>query len=108
MDSNEQPGRLRKLLSLFLMFSGGGSIIYGCIAFLLQVYGWLRTGVWGPTTMLNGRVALFKPGRLADSWLTNPTDWNGVHSILGWFPLSAGMILIGAALIIVGMSAAES
>lgn len=57
-----------------------------------QVYGFLRNGTWISMSMLEP----FK--WLNVKWAYAPTDWVGLHSVLGWIPLSVGAFLVLLAL----------
>lgn len=56
-----------------------------------QIYGYMRTGEWAPSGMLD------ELGRLLHwSWALMPFDWLGLHSMLNAINSGAALFCVGA------------
>ena len=63
-------------------------IIVGCGIILFQTYTYLRFSIWTPVSILD-MAALFYD----HEWLSNPTDWHGLHSLLNTIPASLSLLI---------------
>ncbi|UXS09193.1 hypothetical protein [Agrobacterium tumefaciens] len=64
--------------------------VAGCGIILFQIYAYLRFNTWTSVSLID--VATYFSD---DGWLTSPTDWNGLHSLLNMVP--ASLVLLGIA-----------
>lgn len=62
----------------------------------LQLYAWLRTGVWLTFSVVDGLKLMFDY-----QWLANPVDWKGLHSALSNAPLSVLLVIGGGLLLVI-------
>lgn len=70
------------MLSFVLFFLGGVSV------FIYEVIAWLWMGFWPSFSILS----LLS---LVTAWAYYPTSWFGLHKLLGFIPLSLGLVIIG-------------
>ncbi len=63
--------------------------VVGCGIILFQIYAYLRFSTWVPISIID--VAAYFSD---DAWLSNPTDWNGLHSLLNMVPASLVLLCI--------------
>lgn len=71
-----------------LIFAGS---TLGAIGLLgTQIYGYMRTGAWAPSGLLD------ELGRLFDwSWAMAPFDWLGIHSMLNAINAGVALFVVG-------------
>jgi hypothetical protein len=62
-----------------------GCIVGATLVFAYQIFAFLKTGEWLPLSLVS---ALSWAGV---SWAASPTEWQGLHRLLGWAPLSLSM-----------------
>lgn len=67
-----------------------------------QAVAFLQTGTWVPLTLIDAGLYAFD-----SSWLRYPTDWHGLHAILGMIPASAGLVVTGALGLSISFSAMD-
>ena len=73
----------------------GGAMLLGMVGiWVVQLYSYLRFGEWIPVSVLTllSQVA----GPKMQLWTVAPDNWQGLHSIMGWIPLSALLFVVGA------------
>lgn len=98
-DDREGSGWLGRITYSIKRFATGVVVAAGLLITLggvgvlaLQVYGYLKTGVWQSVSLLSVAVA-YVP------WLSNPQSWFGLHVIVrraaGLMPLSLALVLLG-------------
>ena len=75
----------------FTVLLGAAFLLSGVGVFVYQIYEWLRYGEWVPMSIL--WLLNFHEG--LQSWVYYPTEWVGVHTALGWVPLSLTLFLLG-------------
>lgn len=63
--------------------------LVGCGIILFQIYAYLRFNTWTPVSLID--VAKYFSD---DAWLTSPTDWHGLHSLLNFVPASLVLLFI--------------
>jgi hypothetical protein len=63
--------------------------VVGCGIILFQIYAYLRFSTWVSISVIDA-AAYFSD----DAWLSSPTDWNGLHSLLNMVPASLVLIFI--------------
>ncbi|UXT64152.1 hypothetical protein FY133_00610 [Agrobacterium tumefaciens] len=61
----------------------------GCGIILFQIYAYLRFSTWVSISIID--VAAYFSD---DAWLSSPTDWNGLHSLLNMMPASVVLLLL--------------
>jgi hypothetical protein len=73
-----------------------GCIIGATVIFAYQVFAFLKTGEWLPLSLIS---ALSWAGV---SWAASPTDWQGLHRLLNWAPLSLSLYFGSAFPLLIG------
>lgn len=63
--------------------------VVGCGIILFQIYAYLRFSTWVSISVIDA-AAYFSD----DAWLSSPSDWNGLHSLLNMVPASLVLIFI--------------
>ncbi len=63
--------------------------VVGCGIILFQIYAYLRFSTWVSISVIDA-AAYFSD----DAWLSSPTDWNGLHSLLNMVPASLVLLFI--------------
>jgi hypothetical protein len=63
--------------------------VAGCGIILFQIYAYLRFSTWVSISVID--VAAYFSN---DAWLSSPTDWNGLHSLLNMVPASLVLLFI--------------
>ncbi len=66
------------------------STLTGFAVFAYQSFMYLRNGIWTSISLIDGFSALS-----SSSWLLDPKDWLGLHSLLDQVPLSVALIAVG-------------
>ncbi len=66
--------------------------VAGCGIILFQIYAYLRFNTWTSVSLIDV-AAYFSDG----AWLTNPSDWHGLHSLLNLIPASVVLLLLSYA-----------
>ena len=61
----------------------------GCGIILFQIYAYLRFNAWTSVSIIDVAVQFSD-----DAWLSSPTDWHGLHSLLGMIPASLVMFFL--------------
>lgn len=98
-DDRQGRGWISRLSYNLLRFLTGVFVAIGLLIALagagvlaLQVYGYLRTGIWRSISLLSV-AAVYLP------WLGNPQSWFGLNMIVrdaaGLMPLSLALVLLG-------------
>ncbi|MER9253974.1 hypothetical protein NKI59_19495 [Mesorhizobium sp. M0598] len=73
------------------------SIFYaGIVGFVIQVFWFLRDGVWSGLSLIDSAELVFWPSDWP--WLCDPQSWQGLHLILNWVSLPLIIVLWGAVL----------
>lgn len=81
---------MRELAGLFFLV-GALLLLASCGVLAWQSIQWLRFGEW-PTLPMTYVLALATDAG-ADSWLSHPREWVGVHKALTWLSLSGALFL---------------
>ncbi|WP_114835655.1 hypothetical protein U0027_05935 [Agrobacterium tumefaciens] len=63
--------------------------VVGCGIILFQIYAYLRFSTWVSISVIDA-AAYFSD----DAWLSSPSDWNGLHSLLNMVPASLVLLVI--------------
>ncbi|KAB0462427.1 hypothetical protein D3C87_1362380 [compost metagenome] len=63
--------------------------VVGCGIILFQIYAYLRFSTWVSISVIDA-AAYFSD----DAWLSSPSDWNGLHSLLNMVPASLVLLFI--------------
>lgn len=64
----------------------------GCGIILFQIYAYLRFNTWTSVSLID--VGTYFSD---DAWLTSPSDWHGLHSLLNFIPASVVLLLLSYA-----------
>jgi hypothetical protein len=86
---------LQQFAAVCFMFIGGGIALMGVMVFFRQVHGWLRTGTWKGHSALEAMELFGYAG-----WAEHPTDWLGLHRLLGNTPLSLLALVVGLSILV--------
>jgi hypothetical protein len=79
---------------------GGGLLLFiSAFTLVLQVYQYLKTGVW-PHWVLFGVLMEYLPGPFVQ-WIVSPTDWIALHQIVWWIFLQCPTWFIALVLAVV-------
>jgi hypothetical protein len=61
----------------------------GCGIIMFQIYAYLRFNTWTSVSLIDVATHFSD-----DAWLSNPTDWHGLHALLEMIPASLVMFLL--------------
>lgn len=74
---------------------GAASLVIGFGLLFWQSYHFLRYGSW-PSISLITFSSIF----LSSSWISSPTDWQGIHWILEKIPASLAFLALGYGILV--------
>lgn len=78
-----------RIMGIVGLLIGLGGIL-GCLAILgWQVFHYLRSGYWIAISVIDGLT------RMGVEWAIYPTDWIGLHNMLGAINLGAAIMICG-------------
>lgn len=75
--------------------AGFAWFLAGWAVLALQVFWFLRDGLWTPMSIIDVGVMIVKENASFYSWLVFPMSWTGLHTVLSYIPVSLLGILGG-------------
>ncbi|KKX30262.1 hypothetical protein YH62_11965 [Rhizobium sp. LC145] len=76
-----------------LWWIGFGLFILGWVTIAVQIYWYLRGGLWTSVSIISALKQL--PIEKVAEWASNPLDWLGLYQLLEFLPLSGSGIILG-------------